>query len=89
MMSSPIAVPQEKMIYRYSKNSDILDVYLEIGKRMISEEISDGVYEHFDLVTDSILGISIENYRNQDKNKLHRILPFVLDFRYIDSKICN
>ena len=88
-MLNPIAVPQEKMIYKYSKSSDILDVYLEIGKPMISEEISDGVYEHFDLITDNILGISIENYRHQDKNKLHQILPFVLDFKYIDNKICS
>ena len=89
MILNPIAVPQEKMIYRYTKSSDILDIYLEVGKPMVSEEISEGVYEHFDLVTDNILGVSIENYKQQDKDKLHRILPFWIDFKYIDSKICN
>lgn len=80
-----IMIPKEKMVYRYSH--DILDVYLEVGKPMVSEEITNGIYEHFDLVTDNLLGVSIENYKHQDKDKLHRILPFWIDFDYVDNEI--
>ncbi|NRT39460.1 hypothetical protein [Clostridium beijerinckii] len=64
-----------------------MDIYIVNNKPMISDEILNGVYEHFDRDTDELVGISIENYKNRNECELYNVLPFKLDFDYIENNI--
>lgn len=89
MIAHQLCIQNDKLIYKYSKKFDILDIYFVDNVRAISDEISNGVYEHFDIETDAIVGISIEDYKKRDKNYLQKILPINLSFEYIDKNIIN
>ena len=89
MIARKIKVPSENLIYKYNKDSDILDVYLCKCTSSISEEIIEGVYEHFDRKTDELLGISIEGYNSRNRKELDMIIPFTLNYKYIDNNVCN
>lgn len=89
MIAHQLHIQSDKLIYRYSKKFDILDIYFVDKVRAISDEISEGIYEHFDIETDDIVGVSIEDYKKQDKNYLQNILPINLSFEYIEKNIIN
>lgn len=89
MIAHQLNIQSDKLKYRYSKKIDILDIYFVDTVRAISDEISDGIYEHFDIETDAIVGVSIEDYKKKDKNYLKKILPINLSFEYIEENIIN
>lgn len=89
MIAHQIYIDSDKLIYKYSEKFDVLDVYFTDKVRAISDEISTGIYEHFDIETDDIVGVSIEDYKKQDKKYLQKILPINLSFEYIDKNVIN
>ena len=89
MIAQQLQIQSDKLIYRYSKKFDILDVYFIDKVKAISDEISDGVYEHFDIETDNFVGVSIEDYKKRNKEYLQNILPIKLSFEYIEKNIIN
>lgn len=74
-----------KIIYDYNKEYDILNAYIEKCRPCFSDEIAQGIYEHFDMMNDELIGISIENYTKRDKKVLRKVLPFKIDYKYIDN----
>lgn len=87
MIAQKIKVPCEHLIYKYNNKYDVLDVFIGKIQKSISDELMQGVYEHYDIYTDELVGISIENYRSIDKSELNKVLPFNLNYNYINNKI--
>lgn len=89
MIANKVKIPFESMTYIYNNKYDILDVYIGKVVPVVSEEIYYGVYNHFDRRTDELVGISIMDYTKRNKKFLESILPFSIDFNYIQSNVIN
>ena len=88
MKGQQIAYNKENLYYVYNKSFDILNIYIIKNIVAVSEEIESGVYLHFDVKDDTIVGITIEDYKlRKDWEKINDSLPIRLDFNYINSKI--
>lgn len=85
MIAQNHKISKHSLIYNYDKEYDILNVYL-YKNPAVSEEIADGIYEHFDRATDKLLGVSIENYKLRNQSELDKLLPFKLNYDYINKK---
>lgn len=89
MIALKIKIDSERLIYKYDKEYDILDIYLGNTTVSFSDEIDVGVYEYYDRDTDELLGVGIEDYKSRDKDNLNKILPFRLNFEYILKNVIN
>ncbi|WP_297430608.1 hypothetical protein [Clostridium sp.] len=87
MIANKIKVPQASLLYKYNEKYDILDVYIDKIVPVISDEIYTGVYDYFDENTEELVGISIMDYTTRNKEFLKNILPFDINFNYIQSNI--
>jgi hypothetical protein len=89
MIAKKTRVPNSSLCFKYNKEFDILDVFIQKVTPSISEENYYGIYTYFDVNTDEIVGVSIERYKTRDKKFIKAYLPFILDFDYIDRNIYN
>lgn len=78
-------IKKPKIIYDYDQEYDILNVYIQKCRPCFSDEIVQGIYEHFDITNDELIGVSIENYTKRDKRNLKKLLPIELDYNYLDN----
>lgn len=84
-----VRVPRKALVYDYDRKYDILNIFIDKPDPAVSEEIYYGVYLFIDELTDTIVGASIMDYSKRNKEFIKKILPFDIDFNYIDSKIIN
>lgn len=89
MICTKVRIPKEALAYDYDRKYDILNVFIDKPDPATSEEIYYGVYIFIDELADTIIGASILDYSKRDKEFLKKILPFEVDFDYVDSKIIN
>lgn len=87
MIGTKVKVPQNALVLKYSKDYDILDVFIEKVVPSFSDEVSYGIYEYFDTKTEQLVGVSIMDYTKRDKDSLRAVLPFDIDFDYVDKKV--
>lgn len=89
MIAEKVKVPQECLTFKYNKQYDILEVFIKDVVPAISDEIYYGIYDFYDRKTDELIGFSIMDYTKRDKKYLKKLLPFNLNFDYIDNNIIN
>ncbi|KYO66898.1 hypothetical protein [Thermovenabulum gondwanense] len=87
MICTKVKIPKEAIVYDYDNNYDILNIYIDKPIPAVAEEIYPGVYLFIDDPTDNVIGASILDYSKRDKKYIRKILPFDIDFNYINSKI--
>lgn len=89
MTVQKVRVPRSSLIYRYDKEFDILDVFIEKIQPTTSDEIYYGIYNYYNRDSDEIIGLSIMDYKKRNKKYIKSLLPFELNFDYINEKIIN
>lgn len=89
MIETKVKVPQKSLIYKYDKDFDVLDIFIEKVVPSFSEELYNGIYTYFDMKTEDIVGVSIMNYKDRDRKVVQGFLPFYLNFDYIDKIVIN
>lgn len=85
MIVNKIRIPQDSLIYEYDKENDILDIFIENKGPAVSDELYYGVYSYIDPITETIIGVSIMNYTERNKEYLRDILPFDINFNAADQ----
>lgn len=89
MIAQKFRIDSDRLIYKYDKEYDILDVYIGNITVSFSDEIDNGVYEYYSMDTDELLGVGIEDFKFRNKEHLNNILPFRLDFDYIFKNVIH